>query len=391
MTADETKDAIKKAMTQYHPTSPIKSEIRQSKAGVGSVLRTIIQSVGRMFRCSRKRPVIHIAIDGNIMQAFENAHYRQHFLDDDFYNKQNCVVKELIDMLFFTKNQSKTTPVPQFKRGNDEINRVLSRISQPGNSSIKQKAIAEYETIFKLQQMFFDSYQGFSNLAKSLVFNCASYGITDGYSFEIVGEDDYGNAQIGHIGPKGIFPNEVSIEALRLQPFQKAILEKKGFNFEKRSGNWALTPKGFESQKGRIGEALLLHYLTSMYILSSDESASLPTEIYEVMDFVKEEKDRVLVFDAKYHTILSSDKDKQELVEKYREKLRKVSEHYGKKVVGFVINTRYNEEAVATQRYEMHTEMFDDQNQLYVVPNIYIKDGFDLEIVQKIFRACANR
>lgn len=391
MTADETKEAIKKAMNHYS-SSPIKSDIRKSKAGVGSVLRTIIQSVGRMFRCSRKRPVIHIAIDGDIMKAFENAHYRRHFLDDDFYNKQNCVVKELIDMLFSTKNQSQTTSfnVSKIQRGNDEINRVLNKISQSGNSPAKQKAITEYETIFKLQQMFFDSNQGFSNLSKSLIFNCAQYGLTDGYSFEIIGEDEYGNAKIGQIGPKSVFPNEVSIEALRLQPFQKEILEKQGFNFEKQSGNWALTPKGFESQKGRIGEALLSFYLTTMCILPTDKSTALPAEIYEVMDFVKEEEDRVLVFDAKYHTILSSDKDKKELVIKYHEKLRKVSEHYGKKVVGFVINTRYNEEAVDTKKYEMHTETFDDQMQLYVVPNIYTQDGFDNETVQKIFKACSK-
>ena len=122
-----------------------------------------------------------------------------------------------------------------------------------------------------------------------------------------------------------------------------------------------------------------------MCILPTDKSTALPAEIYEVMDFVKEEEDRVLVFDAKYHTILSSDKDKKELVIKYYEKLRKVCEHYGKKVVGFVINTRYNEEAVDTKKYEMHTETFDDQMQLYVVPNIYTQDGFDNETVQKIF------
>lgn len=390
MTADETKEAIKKAMNKHYTASPLKSEIRQSKAGVGSVLRTMIQSVGRMFRCNRKRPVIHIAVDGDIVKTFDKAYYRQHFLDDDFYNKQNCVVQELIDMLFSTKSKTVAFEDTKIKQGNDEINRVLSKISQPGNSPEKQKAIAEYETIFKLQQIFFDSSQGFSKLAKSLVFNCAAYGIKDAYSFEIIGEDEYGNANIGQIGPKGIFPNEVSIAALRLQPFQKTILEKKGFCFEKQSGNWALTPKGFESLKGRIGEALLSYYLTTMGMLSSDKSTSLPPEVYEVMDFVKEEKDRVLVFDAKYYTILSRDHDRKELVEKYREKLRKVSEYYGKKVVGFVINTRYNEEAVATRKYEMHTENFDDQMQLHVVPNIYVQDGFDGDILQKIFKAYSN-
>lgn len=388
LTAEEVKETIKNAMDKKK--YPFKSDLLTSKSGIGSVLRTMIQSVGRMFRCNGKRKTLDITIDSSNLRALQNTTYRAEYLGDNFYNKQNCVVKELIDILFSPNLQKKHVVynIPALDNGRKFTNNLLTKINTPGYGEDKMRAIAEYETIHNMKSFAYEDRTSLSKYVQSLLVNVKTnnFDFSEGYSYETTGVDEFGNTMVGGIADIDAFPRRrVCLDALGLKGFQKEILQRDGFNFDKTSGKFLLSPKGFEMFSGRIGESLIKHWFTYGGLVDLTDNVSFPPELYEVMDFVKEEKDYVIVIDAKYHTVKGSDKDSsRELVAKNCNKLKKVRDFYGKKVIGFVVNARYNETAIG--KFEPHKYPYENEKdiELWVVPNIYTANDFDMSVLQQI-------